>query len=193
MFLKVGFLGFGGGYAMLTLIYAEGSKLGLTIDQFADLNVLDVLIPGPIAINSATYVGYLFAGLLGSVVATITVSTPSFVLIPTMIRFEDKIKENRYLNETLQSVKAAAVGLIGGVGVIMVLENAFGISSLKEIFDAKINVFLIIITIVGWILHDKYKINPILLTIGAGIIGYITFYIWVYKGLFMATDVSPFF
>jgi len=177
MFLKVGFLGFGGGYAMLTLIYAEGSKLGLTINQFADLNVLDVLIPGPIAINSATYVGYLFAGLLGSVVATITVSTPSFVLIPTMIRFEDKIKENRYLNETLQSVKAAAVGLIGGVGVIMVLENAFGISNLKEIFDAKINIFLIIITIVGWILHDKYKINPILLTIGAGIIGYITFYI----------------
>ena len=61
-FLKIGFLGFGGGYAMLSLIFEEASKFGMTADQFADLNALDVLIPGPIAVNSATYVGQLYGG-----------------------------------------------------------------------------------------------------------------------------------
>ncbi|MFZ2353496.1 chromate transporter [Paucilactobacillus nenjiangensis] len=57
VFLKIGFLGFGGGYAMLSLIYHESSKFGMTMAQFADMNALDGIIPGPIAINSATYVG----------------------------------------------------------------------------------------------------------------------------------------
>lgn len=79
-FLKIGFLGFGGGYAMLSLIYAESAHLGLSAAQFADLNALDGLIPGPIAINSATYIGQLTAGFSGALAATLTVCVPSLVL-----------------------------------------------------------------------------------------------------------------
>lgn len=69
MFLKVGFLGFGGGYAMLALIYQEGAQLGMTVGEFADMNALDALIPGPIEINSATYVGQYYFGFLGGLLA----------------------------------------------------------------------------------------------------------------------------
>lgn len=177
MFLKVGFLGFGGGYAMLPLIFEEAKNIGLTVEQFADLNALDVLIPGPIAINAATYVGYLFAGVIGSTVATLTVTLPSFVFAPTLLKYEDKIKQNKYLSNILSSVKSAAVGLIAGIGVLILAHNALQISNLREIFNAKINWFLLIIAFGGWFIHDKYKVNPILLTILAGVLGYLFHYI----------------
>lgn len=177
MFLKIGFLGFGGGYAMLSLIFQEATALGLTVEQFADMNVLDVLIPGPIAINSATYVGFLFAGFIGSLVATLAVSSPSFIFIPVMLKFEEKIDNNPYLKNILNTAKAASVGLISGVGVLIFIKSAFNISSLKDIFQSEINYYLIAITFIGWFLHDKYKINPIILTIAAGIIGYLMYYI----------------
>ncbi|MFA5560673.1 MAG: chromate transporter [Acholeplasmataceae bacterium] len=177
MFLKVGFLGFGGGYAMLPLIFEEARNIGLTIEQFADLNVLDVLIPGPIAINAATYVGFLFGGIIGSTVATLTVTIPSFVFAPVLIKYEDKIKQNVYLSNVLSSVKAAAVGLIAGIGVLILVHNALEIDNLRQIFSAKINWFLLAVTFIGWFLHDKYKINPIILTIFAGIVGYLFHYI----------------
>ncbi len=177
MFLKIGFLGFGGGYAMLSLIFQEGIALGLTVEQFADMNVLDVLIPGPIAINSATYVGFLLAGFVGSVVATVAVSSPSFIFVPVMLRFEKKIDNNVFLKNMLHTAKAASVGLISGVGVLIFLKSAFNISDLKNVFQSEINYFLIGVTVIGWILHDKFKVNPIILTIIAGVLGYLSYYI----------------
>jgi len=177
IFLKVGFLGFGGGYAMLSLIFEESSNLGMTVEQFADLNVLDVLIPGPIAINSATYVGFLFGGFFGSLCATLAVSTPSFVFAPIMIKYEDKIDKNKYLHNILSCVKATSVGLIAAVGMMIWLDTAFGIENFQKILEAKIDWFLVGITIVGWILHDKFKVNPILLTIIAFAVGCLYYYI----------------
>ena len=69
-FFKIGVVGFGGGYAMLSMIMVESMKYSITLDQLADLNALDMIIPGPIAINAATYVGYLHAGLVGSIADT---------------------------------------------------------------------------------------------------------------------------
>ena len=61
-FFKIGLFGFGGGYAMMSMIMVECEKLSITLAQFADLNALDMIVPGPIAINAATYVGYLHSG-----------------------------------------------------------------------------------------------------------------------------------
>ena len=62
-FFKIGLLGFGGGYAMMSMIMTEGQKLGISLAQLADLNALDMVVPGPIAINAATYVGLSVDGL----------------------------------------------------------------------------------------------------------------------------------
>ena len=176
-FLKIGFLGFGGGYAMLSLIAEEVLNLGLTFDQFKDLTVLDVLIPGPIAINAATYVGYIVAGIFGAFVATTSVTVPSYTLVPLYLHYEKKIDNNRIFDGIVNSVKGASVGLIGAVAVRMFLSSSLSIEELIHMKDAKIDFFLLSISVIGFILHDKLKINAILLTIFAAAAGILYYYI----------------
>ena len=97
-YLKIGFFGFGGGYAMLSLIQNEVVMLqhaGLTNAEFADIVAVSQMTPGPIAINSATYVGYtvgmqsgsVWYGILGSVIATFSVCLPSMTLMILVARY----------------------------------------------------------------------------------------------------------
>ena len=72
LFLKVGITCFGGGYGMMSMILDEGAKkVGLTAEEFADMNALDLISSGPIALNSSTFVGYIKGGVPGSVFATL--------------------------------------------------------------------------------------------------------------------------
>ncbi|MBR5812129.1 MAG: chromate transporter, partial [Alistipes sp.] len=82
-YLKIGFFGFGGGYAMLSLIQNEivVQHQWLTNAEFTDIVAISQMTPGPIAINSATYIGYSIAGFWGSVVATIAVCLPALTLM----------------------------------------------------------------------------------------------------------------
>ena len=82
-YLKIGFFGFGGGYAMLSLIQHEvvTERGWITASQFSDIIAISQMTPGPIAINSATYIGYTVAGFWGSVVATTAVSLPAMTLM----------------------------------------------------------------------------------------------------------------
>lgn len=176
-FLKIGFLGFGGGYGMLSLIFEKISKFGMTVNQFADLNALDVLIPGPIAIKSTTYVGQIYGGFLGALTATLAVSIPSLVFVPAFMRYEERIKNNRYLNVALTSVKSASVGLILSVALSIMLSTTFNISSLFNLQNANFDCLSFIIMIAAFVLHIRYEINPIILTLLAGIIGWIFYFI----------------
>lgn len=180
-FLKIGFLGFGGGYAMLSLIYEESVTLGLTIEQFADLNALDVLVPGPIAINSATYVGYISQGFLGSLLATIGVSIPSFILVAIFLKSENLLRNNPYLASLLTTVKSASVGLIASVALTLGISSIFpeGISLRGGLMNSlsKMDVFSAVVIFVVGFAHIKYKVSPILLTFLAGLAGLILYYI----------------
>ena len=101
-YLKIGFFGFGGGYAMLSLIQNEVvvQHGWMTNAQFADIVAVSQITPGPIAINSATYVGYTvglqtghtWCGILGSVIATLAVCSPSLTLMMLVARFFLKLK-----------------------------------------------------------------------------------------------------
>ncbi|ROR31855.1 chromate transporter [Mobilisporobacter senegalensis] len=176
-FLKIGFWGFGGGYAMLSLIFEEAAKFGMTIDEFADLNALDVLIPGPIAINSATYVGQLYGGFLGALVATFAVSVPSLIFVPLFMRYEEKINSSRYLNAALTSVKAASVGLIFGVALSIMLATTFNISHLFDWQHINFDWLSFMMMAAAFVLHTRYEISPIVLTLLAGIVGWIAYFI----------------
>ncbi len=174
-FFKIGILGFGGGYAMLSMIMAESAKFGITVQQLADLNALDMVVPGPIGVNAATYVGYLAAGMWGALFATVGVVLPSFLVVVLVMKFLEKYRDNTFTEGFLSGVKPAAVGLIAAAaitiasGVLIVSEQTTGLVGFT--LWGNISLFLAAIFLVTAVLNIGFKINPILLTIIAGIIG----------------------
>jgi chromate transporter len=174
-FFKIGLLGFGGGYAMMSMIMAEGAKLSITTAQLADLNALDMIIPGPIAINAATYIGYLHSGFWGSLTATIGVILPSFVLVVIIMHFINRYRENKVMDGALSGIKPAAVGLIAAAA----LKIASGVLLIPgmdtvALFSNPLNTISFLmagIFLAAAIANIRFKVNPILLTVLAGVIG----------------------
>lgn len=174
-FFKVGLFSFGGGYAMLSMIMTESAKLSITIEQMADLNALDMIVPGPIAINAATYVGYLYAGFWGALSATIGVALPSLIIVSLVLIFLEKYKENKIMGGFLFGVKPAAVGLVlaatitiaSGVLLVPGAEAAsIFVNPLQTISFLMVGIFA-----ATAIANIRFHVNPILLTLIAGIIG----------------------
>ena len=120
VFFKVGILGFGGGYAILPLIYQDVQAFGLmSADDFSNLVALSQVTPGPIAVNAATYVGFRVAGILGAVVATFAVSLPSFAIIMLVLSFLDRFKQNPWVQSILSGIRPATVGLMASAFLFM--------------------------------------------------------------------------
>ena len=174
-FFKIGLLGFGGGYAMLSMIMAEGEKLGATMAQLADLNALDMIVPGPIAINAATYVGYLHSGFWGAVAGTVGVSLPSIFLIILVMHFIDKYRGNTLMEGALKGVKPAAVGLIAAAALMIasgvLVREGQDMSTLFSNPLGTISPLMTAIFCVTAVANIRFKVNPILLTALAGIVG----------------------
>ena len=96
MFLKIGLTCFGGGYGMMSMILDEGAKqVGLTVNEFADMTALDLICPGAVALNSATYIGYIKGGIVGSIVATLGLILPTVTVSVMTIIFMKKFSESR--------------------------------------------------------------------------------------------------
>ena len=119
--LKIGLFTFGGGYAMIALLENEfvEKKKYIGKDEFLDMVALAESTPGPIAINSATYLGYQRLGILGSVVATIGVVIPSFVIIFTISLFFDAFLSLTLVEYAFRGIQACVVYLIFSAGLKM--------------------------------------------------------------------------
>jgi chromate transporter len=164
-YLKIGFFGFGGGYAMLSLIQNEivEQRGWLTMSQFADIVAVSQITPGPIAINSATYIGYTVAGFGGSIVATFAVCLPSLTLMLFLTRFFLRHRENRFIQSVVKAVGPVVVGMIASAALLMM----FPVSGKNENF----------VDVWSWILfaaclYGSYrKVNPILMIILSAAVG----------------------
>lgn len=163
-FFKIGLFSFGGGYAMLPLIQQEVtlSNKWITVKEFVDIVAISQITPGPIAINSATYIGYKIAGILGSTFATIGVVMPSIIIMIIICKFFFKFKNNKYVENAFLGLRPATVGLVA-TAAILVSNSSF--------IDYK----SVIIFLVAFMASYKYKANPILLTIISAIIGLILY------------------
>ena len=174
-FFKIGIVGFGGGYAMMSMIMIECEKFSITTSQFADLNALDMIVPGPIAINAATYVGYLHSGFWGAFAATVGVSLPSFILVTLVLHFISKYRENTIMNGALSGIKPAAVGLIAAAGLKIAADvlSKPGMDSANLFSDplGTISLLMVGVFLVTAVANIRFKVNPILLTILAGTVG----------------------
>lgn len=175
VFFKIGIVGFGGGYAMLSMIMTESQQFGVTLEQLADLNALDMVVPGPLAINAATYVGYLHAGVWGAVAATAAMLFPSFIIITLVMRVMDRFRQNHLLNNFLAGVKPAAVGLIGAAAMTIasgvLLRPGAGLSTLFVDPLGTLALLPVAAFVITAVANIRFRVNPILLTALAGIAG----------------------
>lgn len=176
MFFRIGLFSFGGGYAMLPLIFQGVQDFGImTAAEFSRLVALSQVTPGPIAVNAATYVGYKYAGLGGAAAATLGVALPSLILVLLVLHFLRRFEESKAMNAVLEGIRPATVGLIASA-VIFLAETSIlngPILSGRIFENAKdyINLLPFAVFLGTIVLAGKFNISPIKLTLLAGVIG----------------------
>jgi chromate transporter len=169
-YLKIGLFNFGGGYAMLSLIQDEVvDKHGwITMQEFTDIVAVSQMTPGPIGINSATYVGYTSAlnagyppemAVLGSCTATLAVCLPSFILILIISYYFARFRENKYVEAAFLGLRPATVGLIAAAALLLMNGENF--------IDYKSFLIFGLTFLFTW----KFKVHPILTITLAGLAG----------------------
>ena len=161
VFARIGLFGFGGGMAMLPMIYQGAKEFGLMEpEEFSNLVAISQVTPGPLAVNAATYVGYNCAGVPGAMVATFGVALPSFLLVLLVCYFVTRFQESRAVEGAFLGIRPVTAGLIASA-VVFMGKTAF--TSLAPV--------PIVICAASILLIGKFKISPIFIVIGAGVIG----------------------
>lgn len=179
-YLKIGFFGFGGGYAMLSLIQNEVvvQHAWMTNAEFADIVAISQITPGPIAINSATYVGYTVGyqgggalfGVLGAFVATFAVCLPSLTIMLLITRFFIKLKHNKYVEGAMLGMHPVVIGMIAAAALLLIFPNNSDPQGANFIDAWSWLLFG------GVLLGSAKKINPILLIILSAVAGILIYY-----------------
>ncbi|AEA01772.1 MULTISPECIES: chromate transporter [Aerococcus] len=167
-FLKVGAFSFGGGYAALPLIQEEivENYAWLSMQEFTDLITISQMTPGPIAINSATFVGTKLAGPLGAIVATLGSVLPSIIIVSIIARLYFKYRNLSLLQNVLVALRPAVVAMIAAAGLLIMISAFWGEAPIQL---ATINLVAVAIFGLALGILIRYKVNPIIIIILAGI------------------------
>ncbi len=169
-FFKIGLFGFGGGYAMLSMIQGEVvTRYGwLTPQEFTDIVAISQMTPGPIGINSATYVGFTATGSVwGSVIATLAVVLPSFILMLALSHFILRYRKHPVMEAVFSGLRPAVVGLLASAALALMNTENFG-SPTEDTRSFIISCVLFLIAFIG---TRRYKLNPIGLIAACGVAG----------------------
>jgi chromate transporter len=175
-FFQVGLFSIGGGYASLRLIQQQIVEINgwLQMSEFSDVVTISQMTPGPVAINAATFVGIRVAGLGGALAATFGCICPSCVILLSVAHFYYKYKSLRLVRGVLDGLRPAVVALIASAGLsILVLSLWNGGAVTWDI--GKIDYAAAALFAAGLIVLRKWKINPIYVMLGAGILGLIIY------------------
>ncbi|MDD5502877.1 MAG: chromate transporter [Candidatus Thermoplasmatota archaeon] len=164
-FLKIGAFTFGGGYAMIPIVEKEvvESHHWLTQTEFTDVVAISEMTPGPIAVNSATFVGYKIGGLPGSIVATAGVVLPAFLIILLIATVFISFEKNAYVRGFMDGVKPAILALIVLAALTFAKAVPFGGIS-AEIRSAVI-FGLVLVSVLA------FKVHPVIALLVSGAIG----------------------
>lgn len=183
-FFKTGLFAIGGGMATVPFLQDIAQKTRwFSPADLADMIAVSESTPGPIGINMATYVGYttghaqfgVAAGILGGIIATVGLVTPSVILILIIAKFLEKFRDNRYVNAAMYGLRAASVALISAAGISIVLIAVFQVSSIQELRSAVIDfrcflLALVILIATRWIPKLK-DLHPVIFIICSALIG----------------------
>ncbi|OUO31091.1 chromate transporter [Lachnoclostridium sp. An298] len=168
-FLKIGLFSFGGGYAAMPLIQEQvvSSHNWLSMAEFTDLITISQMTPGPIAINSATFVGIKIAGIPGALVSTVGCILPSCIIVMLIAKLYLKYRNMSMLQGVLNSLRPAVVAMIASAGISVLITAFWGSAELISLTGT--NWTLVVIFVVCVILLRKFRMNPILVMVLAGV------------------------
>ena len=184
-FFKTGLFAVGGGMATIPFLYSMADNTG----WFTRLDVDNMIAvgestPGPIGVNMATYVGYITGGnvgglpfaILGSVIATLGLITPSIIVILIIASFLKNFRDNRFVDSAFYGLRPASTGLIAAAGLSVVVSNLFFAGALENGFSlAVFNWKGWILAIVLWVLTNKVKqtkkLHPIIFILASAVVG----------------------
>lgn len=149
-FFKIGLFTFGGGYAMISVIENEcvNKKSWINEEDMKEIVILSESTPGPIAINSSTFIGYKVNKILGSIIATLAVSLPSFIIITLVSIFLISFKNNTFIDLLFQGIRAS---------VILLMSFAF----LNLFKNTQKNIFLYSLLITSFVLNYFFNVKSI--------------------------------
>ena len=177
-FLMIGLFSFGGGYGMLSVIQGEvvTRHAWLTAAEFTDIVAVSQMTPGPIGINSATYVGYTAVlnatgsevlAVLGSLTASFAVMLPSIVLMLIVSRFFMKYSKHRNVENVFRLLRPAVVGLIASAALLLMTEENFGSPT-----DTPLQFWVsVALFVAAFVAMKFFKVSPILILLLAGVFG----------------------
>ena len=177
-FFKTGLFAVGGGMATLPFLYNISEKTGwFTAAQLADMVAVGESTPGPIGVNMATYVGFTSAGILGSVIATLGLITPSVIIILLIARVLQAFRQNKYVDSVFYGLRPCSVGLIAAAGILVVkiaMFNADLYAQTGKIFDlVNIKAFILaaaVLVLTRYVKATK-KLHPICFILASAVIG----------------------
>ena len=169
--LKIGLFTFGGGYAMIALLENEfvEKKKWLEKDEFLDVAAIAESTPGPIAINAATYIGYKNAGMIGSMIATLGICIPSFVIIYAISLFFDAFLSLTLVAYAFKGIQICVVYLIISAGLKM----------LKQMKKTIFNIIIILITLICMVVLSLFavKFSTIFYILISGAFGVVVYFL----------------
>jgi len=179
VFFLIGLFTFGGGYAMIPLIESETVTRGwITEETFYNVVSIAESTPGPIAINMATFVGNIQGGVLGSIIATVGVILPSFIIILLIATVLNRIMDNKIVKAILNGFKAVVIGLILSTAFVFLLE-VFIVDFKCNILDFVAIIIFGVLIVISFVYKKikKKAISPYLLLIVSGVLGLVLYYI----------------
>ncbi len=171
-FLQIGLFSFGGGMAAMPLIQNQVVDLHgwLTLTEFTDLITISEMTPGPIAINAATFVGTQIAGFGGSLVSTLGSIVPSCIIVLSLAWLYSKYEEMVIIKGILAGLRPTVVALILSAGFSILVLAFWGPSGFT--WNIASVDFIAVALFIGWLfLLLKFKLNPIFVILGSGVIG----------------------
>lgn len=191
-YLKIGIFGFGGGYAMLSLVEKSVVDPGwISETMFTDIVAISQMTPGPIGINSATYIGYIAPGqvdpalaspvwgVLGSILATLAVTVPSFFLVLYASHFIRRHNESGAIKAIFSGLRPVVVGLIASAAIMLMNSANFNPRGIDWQLWTSVAICAVSFCLVFFPLpfrDKKIKIHPILVIILSGIAGLFLYY-----------------
>lgn len=168
-FFKLGFISFGGGYAMLPVIEHEAlSHHWMTAEQYTEAIALAGMAPGPIAMNSAVYVGYTASGWIGSIVASLGVVMPSAIIMLLIATIFYRVYDNHWVQSALDGMKPALVALIAYAAVNMAMHSGLATWTASSLLPVAIFACALLTLM-------KLKLHPIAVILLSGIAGIVIY------------------
>ncbi|MDR3599581.1 MAG: chromate transporter [Desulfosporosinus sp.] len=175
VFLKIGAVSFGGGYAMIPFFETEMvSHNWVSLTDYVKVIAIAQVVPGPFAVDSSSYIGFKVAGILGALIATIALCIPSFTASVIITKFYAQFKTNKYVNALLMGVRPAVLGLLISAAYIIGIKPLYQVSN--TLISWTMLKAIIVIGIGYYVLNQKkVKIGTFTFIVATAVVGIISF------------------